>query len=70
MSDRPIPWDSHRVNMVVLVAMERQLNDDFELFLDVLIRLFESRNNMKFLLEATDHRSFLEKLEKIGKGAA
>ena len=69
MSDRPIPWDNRKVNMIVLVAMERQLNDDFELFLDVLIRLFESRNNMKLLLEATDYRSFLEKLEKINKGA-
>ena len=70
ISEKPIPWDRRKVNMVVLVAMERQLNDDFELFLDVLIRLFESRNNMKLLLETKDYKTFLEKLEKIGKGAA
>ena len=70
ISEKPIPWDRRKVNMVVLVAMERQLNDDFELFLDVLIRLFESKTNMKLLLETKDYKSFLEKLEKIGKGAA
>ena len=70
ISEKPIPWDRRKVNMVVLIAMERQLNDDFELFLDVLIRLFESKTNMKLLLETNDYKSFLEKLEKIGKEAA
>ena len=68
LNDKAISWGERKVNMVIFTAMERQLNDDFELFLDVLIRLFESKNNMKLLLETDSYHSFLEKLERIWKG--
>lgn len=35
--------------------------------MDVIIRLFESKNNMKTLLDAKDYDSFLEKLSKIAR---
>ena len=66
-NDRPVTWGTRSANIIVLVAMEHSLQKDFERFIDVLIRLFESRNTMKLLLEADDYLSFLERLEKIGK---
>ena len=47
--------------------MEKEINKNFEQFMDVIIRLFESKNNMKTLLDAKDYDSFLEKLSKIAR---
>ena len=65
LNEKPILWGSRKVNLVIFMAMQRELNEDLEQFLDVIIRLFESKNNMKTLLEAKDYDSFLGKLSKI-----
>ncbi len=65
LNEKPISWGRRKVNLVIFMAMQRELNEDLEQFLDVIIRLFESKNNMKTLLEAKDYDSFLGKLSKI-----
>ena len=65
LNERPVSWGKRKVNLVIFMAMQRELNEDLEQFLDVIIRLFESKNNMKTLLEAKDYDSFLDKLSKI-----
>ena len=66
LNDNPINWGNNRkVNLVVLVAMERELKDDFRLFYETLIYLFEDRKNMSKLLEVEDYFSFLSKIEKL-----
>ena len=65
LNERPVSWGKRKVNLVIFMAMQRELNEDLEQFLDVIIRLFESKNNMKTLLEAKDYDSFLNKLSKI-----
>lgn len=66
LNDRPISWGKKRkVNLIVLIAMERELKDDFRIFYETLISLFENRTNMKKLLEATDYTSFLNRIENL-----
>ena len=67
LNERPIRWGSRKVNLVIFMAMQRELNEDLEQFMDVIIRLFESKNNMKTMLDAKDYESFLEKLSKIAR---
>ncbi len=70
VNDKPMTWGKRRVNIIVLVAMEKQMRADYERFTDVLVRLFETRNTMKQLLETEDYSSFLSRLERIGRTIA
>ncbi len=67
LNEQPVKWDQRKVNLIILVAMEERLSTDFEQFLDVFIRLFENKNNMKILLESEDHSGFLNNISRITK---
>jgi len=67
LNDKPFPWGKRRVNMVVMIAMDKTLNADFERFYDLFIRLFESKNTMKLLLASNNYDSFLNAISHIGK---
>ena len=65
LNEKPISWGDRKINLVVLAAMERELNDDFEVFYETLVNLFRDRKIIKRLLEASDYTAFLDSLTAL-----
>ena len=60
LNDEPIKWHNRKANLVVFIAMERNLMDDMRQFYNTLINLFNSPKNMEILLNCSTYDEFID----------
>lgn len=61
----PMPWERGSVNLVVLMALERGLMEDFKFIYQLFIKIFAHPSNLTAVLQAKDLFSFIEIISKI-----
>lgn len=62
LNEKAIQWGKEKVNLIVLIAMERELNEDYQQFYDLLVQIFEDKKVIRKLLESKDYDSFLDNI--------
>lgn len=69
MSDRPIPWGEHRVQVVVMVAFSDSDRAAFQTVFEQLVDVFSERDSVQRLVhKGTDLPSFLDELVAVIDG--
>lgn len=65
LSDTPVPWGADAVNLVVVIAIERELLRDFYAIYEMCIETLSKPANTVTMLGATGTQDFIERLEKL-----
>ncbi len=65
LNDKPVNWGKRKANLIILVAMQRDLIQDFRYFYEMIIKMFENKHHMSMLLEARNYNDFLMIIRKI-----
>ena len=65
VSDRPIVWGTHEVTVVVLIAIEHGMLDDFYGIYEICISMLSQPRHVAALLGAPDAATFIETLRNL-----
>ena len=65
LNQESIPWGRSKANLVVLMALQRDLLEDFKQIYKLFIRMFSQPKNISAILGADDLDSFIDIISKL-----